>query len=558
MPKIKYSIATRICVLCLSVVILSSAAPGKKSFDISKNLDIFNSIVKELSVFYVDSIDADKVIGNGIKSMLYSLDPYTNYIPEDKSEDFKFMTTGEYAGIGALISGRDSLIYIAELYYGNPAQTDGLKVGDKITAIDGESMIGKSTDYASNRLRGKANTTVIVKVLRPGSNEEMDISITRKKIYVPAVPYYGIIGDNTGYIYLNNFNDKAASEVKAALKELIKNNNIKSLVLDLRDNPGGILDEAIEVVNLFVPKGKTVLETRGKIDQWNKVYKTTQAPIDSTLPLAVLVSGESASASEIVSGALQDFDRAVIIGERTYGKGLVQSTRPLPYKGTLKVTTSKYYIPSGRLIQAIDYSQRNADGSVARIPDSLTNEFRTAGGRIVRDGGGITPDINIEAEKVGNIIFYLTKDMILFDYVTDYVLKHPVIPPVEEFVFSDEDYKDFKTFVKSHNFKYDRQSEKALKNLKEIAEFEGYMDEASETFATLEKQLAHNLDKDLETFRKTITNAITAEIIQRYYYTKGGIQQILKDDKYTKKSIEILSNPVEYKNIISVSKKNKK
>lgn len=555
MRKIRYSVAARICALCVGVVILSSAAPGKKSFDINKNLDIFNSIVKELSVFYVDSIDADKVIGNGIKSMLYSLDPYTNYIPEDKSEDFKFMTTGEYAGIGALISARDSLIYIAELYEGNPAQTDGLKVGDKITAIDGESMIGKSTDYTSNRLRGKANTTLTVKVRREGSAGEIEIPVTRKKIYVPAVPYYGVLGDNTGYIYLNNFNDKSAEEVKNALKELIKNNNIKSVILDLRDNPGGILDEAVEVVNLFVPKGKTVLETRGKIEQWNKIYKTTQAPVDSTLPLAVLVSGESASASEIVSGALQDMDRAVIIGERTFGKGLVQSTRPLPYKGTLKVTTSKYYIPSGRLIQAIDYSHRNADGSVGRIPDSLTNEFKTHGGRIVRDGGGITPDVKIEAEKESNIMYYLAKDMLMFDYVTDYVIKHPSIPSVKEFVFTDEDYNDFKEFVKSRNFTYDRQSEKALKSLKEVAEFEGYLDGASETFATLEKQLAHNLDKDLDTFKKTITTALTAEIVQRYYYTKGGIQQILKDDKYTKKAIEILNNPEEYKKILSAPKK---
>ena len=471
----------------IAIAISANSYADKKNFELIKNTDIFNAILKELSLFYVDSIDAEKIIGNGIKSMLYSLDPYTTYIPKSEEHDLKFMTTGEYAGVGALISPRDSLIQISSIYEGNPAQIGGMKPGDLILEINGESMIGKSNDYVSNHLRGKANTLAVVKVKRPMVDTIVTLDITRKKIYIPAVSYYGVIEEGIGYIYLSSFNTQAASEVKEALKDLKKRENIKSLILDLRGNPGGLLDEAIGVVNLFVPKGKTILETKGKVKQQERIYKTSQSPIDTTMPLAVLVSNESASASEIVAGALQDLDRAVIVGDRTFGKGLVQTTRPLPHDGTLKITTAKYYIPSGRLIQAIDYSHRNPDGSVGRIPDSLTTEFKTAAGRIVRDGGGITPDIKHEYPKQSNIIYYLTKDYHIFDFATQYAAKHKNIPVVGEFSLTDEEYAEFKEMLKERNFTYDRESISLLKKLKELAEFEGYMDIAGETFETLQK-----------------------------------------------------------------------
>lgn len=542
-----------LCAAAFSVFV--SASADKRDFDLMKNVEVFNSIVKELNTFYVDSIDADKVIGNGIKSMLYSLDPYTNYIPEERRDDMKFITTGEYAGIGALIGLRDdSLVYISDVYAGNPAYTDGLRVGDVIVAVDGEKVVGRDTEYVSNRLRGKSNTVVKVSVSRPGTEGVITVPVTRKKIYVPAVSYYGVIADGVGYIYLTNFNDKSADEVKSALTDLMQNKGISSLVLDLRDNPGGILDEAIEVVNLFVPKGKTVLETRGKVKQWDRVYKTTQKPVAEDMPLVVLVNGESASASEIVSGALQDMDRAVIVGERTYGKGLVQSTRPLPYGGILKVTTSKYYIPSGRLIQAIDYSHRNNDGSAERIPDSATNEFRTAAGRVVRDGGGIVPDVTVPAEKESNILYYMMRDLVIFDFVSDYRVKHPTIAPVDEFVFTDEDYEEFKAFVKARNFDYDRNSDKLLSELKKVADFEGYMEDAAETFALLEKQLAHDIDKDFVTFEKDLREAVVASIIHRYYLNEGAIRQVLKDDDYAAEGVKLLNDPARYKSLLEPAK----
>ena len=478
--------------VCLSAIILfGSFTPDKKNFDIAKNLEIFNALMKELNMFYVDTINSEKVITKGINSMLGSLDPYTNYIPESEKEDFRFMTTGEYGGIGSLIVYRDSDTYISEPYEGMPAQIAGLKPGDKIIKIDGTPTHGLKSDKVSEMLKGTANTVVIVTVERPDVKEPITKEITRKKIQMNAVPYYGIVGDKTGYIYLSNFTDKAAGEVKDALLDLKKNQQIESLVLDLRGNPGGILEE--------------------------------------------------------------DLDRAVIVGERTYGKGLVQSTRTLPYNGTLKVTTAKYYIPSGRLIQAIDYSHRNPDGSVGRIPDSLTTAFKTANGRIVRDGGGIKPDIEVEKENPANICFYLVNDLIIFDYANRYAAKHPTIAPIGEFKLTDEDYNDFKEFVKSKDFKYDRQSDKVLNELRKVAQFEGYLDEASEEFKALENKLSHNLDKDLDTFRKDIEELLTIEIVKRYYHQKGEIRQSLRKDEDLDKALEILNDKAAYNKILNIN-----
>lgn len=548
------NILKSIAIIALLFIASGSANAQKHNFELIKNNNIFNSILKELSLFYVDSIDAEKIITKGINSMLYSLDPYTTYIPKSEEQDLKFMTTGEYAGVGALISQRDSLIQITSIYEGNPAQKDGMKVGDRILEINGESMVGKDNNFVSDHLRGKANTLAVIKVMRPMVDSVVTLNVTRKKIYIPAVSYYGATREDVGYIYISSFNTNTASEVKSALLDLKKNHNIKSLVIDLRGNPGGLLNEAIGVINLFIPKGKTVLETRGRHKELEATYKTSQTPVDTEIPLAILIDDESASASEIVAGAFQDLDRAVIVGNRSFGKGLVQSTRPLPYDGTLKITTAKYYIPSGRLIQAIDYSNRGNDGSNTRIPDSLTTEFKTAAGRIVRDGGGITPDIEYKFPKQGNILYYLGVKYQLFDYATKYAASHSEIAPANEFSLSDEEYEEFKEQLKATNFTYDRESLKLLEKLKAVAEFEGYIDVAGETIAMLEKQLEHNLDKDLEEFKKEIKSELEMNIVERYYYKKGVMSRGVEEDECINQAIEILKDPIQYKKILSPKK----
>lgn len=523
-----------------------------RNFQIAKNLDIFNAIFKELDMFYVDTVNPEKTIKEGIDAMLMQLDPYTNYFAEEDMGDLKQMITGKYGGIGSLITfyKAKNRVAIAEPFENTPAAKAGLKAGDILLEIDGKDLLGKKQDEVSNLLRGEIGTSFMLKVERPGEKKPLEFKLTRESIQINPVPYYGIVGKNTGYIVLTSFTDKSAKEVRKALIDL-KQKGITSLILDLRNNGGGSLNEAVDIVNLFVPKGKEVVSTKGKVKQWDRTYKTTREPLDSEIPLAVLVNSGSASASEIVAGALQDLDRAVIVGTKTFGKGLVQTTRDLPYNGSLKVTTAKYYIPSGRCIQAIDYSHRNEDGSVGRIPDSLTTVFHTSVGREVRDGGGISPDKEIKAEKLPNILFYLVADNQIFDFATDYCLKHPTIVPVEEFEVTDEDYAAFKEKVKKADFKYDRQSEKVLKNLKEVAEFEGYMDDASEEFAALEKKLNHNLDRDLDHFSKDIKRLIADEIVKRYYYQKGSILEQLKDDENVEEAIKILNDQPEYQKILT-------
>lgn len=542
--------------LCVgSTGAVSAGKSDRKDFEISRNLDIFNSLFKELNLFYVDTIDAEKAISNGVNAMLSRLDPYTEYIPEKEKEDFFFSTTGEYAGIGSLIMERDKAVYISEPYEGMPAQLAGLRPGDKIVMIDNDSVAGWRSAAVSERLKGPANTKLKVTVERPGVEGVLTFDIIRKKIQMPAVPYYDVVCDSVGYIYLSSFTDSAADEVKHALQEL-KRRGITSLVLDLRSNGGGILEQAVQIVNLFVPKGVEVLSTRGRNKKMDKIYKTTQEPVDEHIPLAVLIDGGTASSSEIVAGALQDLDRAVIVGSRSFGKGLVQSTRPLPYNGMLKVTIARYYIPSGRLIQAIDYSHRNPDGSVARIPDSLTHEFKTAHGRIVRDGGGIKPDVETSFERRGNISYYLMKDFYFFDFATQYAAAHDTIAPAKEFVLPDSVYNDFKAFVKSKNFKYDKQSERILADLKEVAKFEGYFDENTQKqFEALEACLNHDLDRDLETFRDEIGQLLSIEIVKRYYYQKGEIIESIKDDKDLTEACTILNDAQRYSQILNLSPK---
>lgn len=542
----------------------------KRYFDINKNIEIFNSVVKELDMFYVDTVDVQKTVESGIVNMLAGLDPYTNYLNEEQMFDFKVMTTGEYAGIGSVISyrnidGRD-VVVIVEPYEGMPAAKSGLKVGDIILAIDGEDMTkaekvageayGKTlSTKATNKLKGQAGTQVVVTVERPGVKKPFDLKIIRENIQISSVPYYGVLQNNVGYITLTGFTDKSAQAVKSAFLDL-KKKGITSLIFDLRGNGGGIMEEAIQIVNLFVPKGQIVVSTKGKVKQWDRTSRTTLDPIDTEIPIVVLVDRGSASASEIVSGALQDLDRAVIMGQRTYGKGLVQTPRELPYGGSLKVTTSKYYIPSGRCIQAIDYAHRNDDGSVGRIPDSLTTVFKTSIGREVRDGGGIVPDIKFEAEKTPSINYYLINLYVISDWVTNWMVKHPKAAPIEKLGITEDDYEDFKTFLKAKkDFKYDGISEKRLKALKTAMDFEGYSKFASDEYKALEAKLVPDLDRDLETFKENIIQLINIEIAKRYYYQKGENIESLKNDKAVKQAIELLGNTAEYKEIFTPGRK---
>lgn len=539
--------------LCAAILLSAEATQAQKDnrFEISKNLDIFNSIVKEAEMFYVDSLDVEKTVRQGINSMLNSLDPYTEYYPEQEQDVLKMMTTGEYGGIGSIITQRDGGVYINEPYENMPAAISGLKAGDLLLAIDGVDVAKKTTSEVSELLKGQPNTKLKIKYQRPGQKKPSEVEVTRKLVVIDQVVYYGVRNDSVGYIYLKGFTDKSAQEVRAALDDLKKNHHIKSLILDLRNNGGGLLESAVQIINYFVPKGEVVLSTKGKMKQWDKTYRTPSEPLDTVMPIAVLVNNASASAAEIVSGALQDLDRAVLVGERTYGKGLVQSTREIPYNGQIKITISKYYIPSGRCIQAIDYGHKNPDGSVGRIPDSLTTVFNTSKGRLVRDGGGVSPEFEVEEPKLPTMMYYLMSDYVVFDFVTDWVQNHKTIKPIEEFVFPAEDYEAFKEFVKKKDFKYDRQSEKILKNLKDVAEFEGYMDEASEEYKALEAKLTPNLDRDLERFRKQITEMISSEIVKRYYFQRGEMIQTLKDDKVLNKALEVLGNPELYKKTLS-------
>lgn len=542
------------------IAFFSFKSGDDRNFQVAKNLDIFNAVVKEIDMFYVDTIDPNKTIRAGIDHMLYSLDPYTEYYPEDDRDELEMMLKGTYGGIGSIIRYNPKTKYtvVAEPYEGMPAAESGLKAGDIMLEIDGKDL--KGVEDVSKMLRGQVGTSFKLKVERPGEKKPLEFTIVRKSIQQPAIPYAGIVDkeNKVGYINLSTFSGSfPARDFKKSFLEL-KKQGIHSLVIDLRNNGGGLLEEAVDIANYFLPRGKVIVTTKGKIKQASSTYKTTREPLDLDIPVAVLVNSGTASSSEILSGALQDLDRAVIVGNRTFGKGLVQVPRSLPYGGTMKVTTSKYYIPSGRCVQAIDYKHRNEDGSVGRIPDSLTTVFHTAIGREVRDGGGVMPDIEVKQEKVPNILYYLVRDNLIFDYATEYCLKHPTVATPENFVVTDADYNAFKEMVKKADFKYDQQSEKILKTLKEAAEFEGYMTEASEEFKALEKKLNHNLDRDLDYFSKDIKEMIANEIIKRYYYQRGALIQGLKSDNGLAAAVKILTDPAKYKETLSAPGTEKK
>ncbi|WP_455641257.1 S41 family peptidase [Parabacteroides sp.] len=544
------------CLLLLFGSIVPGQAQKDNRFEVSKNLDIFNALVKEVEMFYVDSVDVEKVMRRGINTMLGSLDPYTEYYPEQEMDKLKMMTTGEYGGIGSYIRGRqDGGVYIVEPFEGMPAALAGLKAGDRILAIDTVDVTNKTSDEVSNLLKGVPNTKMVLKIQRPNEKKPREVELIRKQILVDQVTYYGVRGDGVGYIYLKGFTDKSAQEVKNAFEDLKKNHQIKSLVLDLRNNGGGLLESATQIVSMFVPKGKEVVSTKGKISQWDRTYRTANEPLDTIMPIAILINGNTASAAEIVSGSLQDMDRAVLVGERSFGKGLVQSTRELPYNGSVKITMSKYYIPSGRCIQQMDYSHRKADGSVAAIPDSLTSVFYTSKGRPVRDGGGVRPEFEIEEEEMPTMMYYLATDFILVDFVTDWVQKHKSIPPVDEFTVSDADFEAFKNYAKEKNFTYDRQSEKLLKNLKEVAKFEGYTERDSTIFNELEARLTPNLDRDFDLYKDQVKKLLASEIVKRYYYQKGELLESLKGDKVLEKALEVLADPELYNKTLSAPEK---
>lgn len=536
---------TLLAALIVILSVLASAATRSKKNDISRNLDIFNALYKELQTFYVDSIDAEKSINTAIAAMLNDIDPYTEYISVKEQDKFRSMTTGEYGGIGSIIQQSDEGVIIVEPYEGSPAQTAGLRPGDIFLEIDGDSVNGLTSDRVSEKLKGQSGSTLRLKMKRPWTKGDsiIDFELKRAKIQIPSVTYVGMARPGIGYVNLNTFSEKSYSEVRDGVERLIKD-GAKGLILDLRGNGGGLVESAVEILGLFLPKGTAVLTTRGKGVLNEKVYKTSTKPIDTKIPLAVLVDGSSASASEIVAGALQDLDRAVVIGGRSYGKGLVQSTRELPYDGLLKVTIAKYYIPSGRLIQAIDYSHRNPDGSVARIPDSLTNVFKTAGGREVRDGGGITPDVKIEYPEVNRMTYNVVRDNWAFDFANKYAMEHDSIPSPEKFEITDDIYAQFKGFIDPKKFNYDKVCENAVNQLREIAKVEGYMnDSTSAEFDRLAALLKHDLDRDLDINRKNLTPYIAEEILMRYYFKRGAAAYSLRDDEAVDSAATILTTP---------------
>lgn len=520
------------------------------SFEIVKNLDIYTSLFKELNTYYVDEIDPGKVIKTSIDNMLESLDPYTNYIPESDIEDYRFMTTGNYGGVGALIRKSDDRVIVADPYEGFPAQKAGLRAGDVLLQIDDFDTKDKSIEAVSEKLKGQPGTAIKVKVKRPGVEEPFERDIVRSKIHMPAVPYYGMMENKTGYVHVSSFTHEVSNELKDAILDL-KSQGMEKLILDLRGNPGGLLNEAVEMANFFVNKGELIVFTKGKVKDWNQEYYAQKEPLVPEIPLAVLVNSGSASASEIVSGSIQDLDRGVIIGSRTFGKGLVQTTRPLSYNARLKLTTAKYYIPSGRCIQALDYSHRREDGSVGKIPDSLISSYKTKNGRIVYDGGGVMPDVEVKNTMMSEIAVSLIRKQLIFDFATEYVASHDTIQDPSSYEISDEVFESFKAFLADKEFDYKLQSESELDEFEETLEKEKYLGLVKDEIAKLREKLTHDKEKDLTTFQDEIRELISEEISSRYFYQKGRIQTALHYDQYLDTAIMIVNDTARYRTILT-------
>lgn len=552
----KIFLAAGLC--CMSAIPVSAQKDSNHNFEISKNLEIFNDIYKQLDMFYVDSLSADTVIEWGIDAMLRQVDPFTVYYPEEGMDELKEMTTGKYAGIGAVIRfyKKEDRVMVIEPQEDSPAIEAGVKGGDLILSIDGKDMKGKSTQEVSENLRGDAGTTFELTVKRAGVEHPLSFKITRRNIAMPPVPYYGMVSDGIGYIYFERFVDGCSRDVRRAVVDL-KEQGAKALVIDMRGNPGGPLSEAVEVTNLFVPRGQKVVYTKGKLASVNSEHYTKKEPLDVDNPVAVLVDGSTASSAEIVSGAWQDWDRAVIVGERTYGKGLVQMIREVPYHGSLKVTTSRYYIPSGRCIQAYDYRHLNPDGSAKTLPDSLTKAFKTAGGREVRDGGGIKPDVVITPDSLPSIVYDIATSDVLLDYVNHYVQTHATIAPAGDFSLTDADYADFVKMVEESDFTYKRRTEEMMKLLERTARFEGCYEGAKPEFEALAAKMKGGVAADLELpkNKEEIKSVLESDIVARYYFRRGVVQQQLKTDKDLKTALEILTDTERYESLLKPVKK---
>ena len=537
-------------VFAIIITIFSFSTPGERYFEIAKNLDIFATLFKEVNALYVDEVNPNKVIKTGIDAMLSSLDPYTNYIPEDDIENFRTQSTGQYGGIGATTSNIDGKILVTMVMEGYSAQKGGLKIGDQVLKIDDVYVTKLERHEAAELMKGQANTTVSLTVMRHGYDKPLTLNFTREKVKISNVPFTGMVSDDIGYIKLTEFTLDAGKEVKDALVDL-KSKGAKKVILDVRGNPGGLLMEAVNITNVFLPKGKEVVSTKGKIAENNQVYKTLNQPIDIEIPLAVLINSGSASASEIVAGTLQDYDRGVIIGQKSFGKGLVQITRPLTYNTQLKVTTAKYYTPSGRCIQALDYSHRNEDGSVGTVPDSLKSEFKTANNRSVYDGGGIDPDIEVGKENMAPVSYSLYTKGLLFDFATEYYYNHSSIESAKDFKLTDEDYSKFKKWLEGKDYSYTTQVEKNLSKLKEFALEEKYYTDIEENIKSLEKTLKESKANDLDDFKDQIKILLEEEITSRYYLERGSIESSFDADEDIAKAIAVLNNKGKYDSILA-------
>lgn len=523
---------------------------GTNYFEISKNLDIFATLFREVNTYYVDDVDAGKLMKKAIDEMLESLDPYTNYISEAEAEDFRFQMTGQYGGIGSLVGTKGDFVVITEPYEGYPAHKADLRAGDILLEIEGKSTKNKTTSDISKLLKGQPGTQVKLLIKREGEGE-LTKTLTREEIQLKNVPYHGMITENTGYIRLASFTQNAGKEVHDALVDLKKNPALQNVILDVRGNPGGLLHESINIVNVFVDQGLEVVSTKGKVQEWDKSYKALNQPVDNAIPLVVLTNRGSASASEIVSGSIQDLDRGVVIGQKTFGKGLVQSTRPLTYNSQLKVTTAKYYTPSGRCIQALDYTHRNADGSVGSVPDSLKKEFKTRNGRKVFDGGGVDPDIATKQYQYSKIAESLIINQLVFDYATQYRIKHASIAPAKQFVLTDADFADFKSFIANKKYDYQTASEKALEEFKKKAEDEKYFEAVKGQYEQLKQNLSHDKQADLDKNKAEIVELMEAEIAKRYYFQKAQYEMAFKHDDDVQEALKLFADKERYKTILT-------
>ncbi len=545
----KYRIPASILTVVVIIGLFSFNNPNERYFEITRNLDIFSTLFKEVNAYYVDEVNPNKLMQTGIDAMLASLDPYTNYIPEDDIEDYRTMTTGQYGGIGAVISKRNGKSVIILPYKGFPANKSGLKIGDEILKVDGIDVTEKNTNDISQLLKGQANTKLTVTIKRFGNDQPMDIEITREKITIDNVPYSGMITEDIGYIKLSDFTTGAGKEVKKALEEL-KKDGAQKIILDLRGNPGGLLNEAVNVSNVFIDEGKEVVSTKGKVTDWNKTYKALNHPTDTEIPIAVLTNGRSASAAEIVSGVIQDYDRGVLVGEKTFGKGLVQATRPLTYNSQLKITTAKYYIPSGRCIQAINYSQRNEDGSVGFVADSLKSEFQTTNGRPVFDGGGVDPDVLVEPPIAAPITVSLAAKGLVFEYAIIYAHNHEQIAPAKDFKISDQEYEEFVKWLKNKDYDYTTKVEKTIEDLKKYSKAEKYFDDIAIEIEDLESKVAHNKEHDLREFSDEIKSLLEEQIAEHYYLLDANYETSFDDDNQVSAAIDILNNQEEYNSLL--------